>query len=71
VSYQRLAKFCSLGAAAVSLAFSAVMIAITLGVGYLPVAVVVAIIAGSLTYLVILLAWSLNSEKLSSKGHRW
>jgi hypothetical protein len=47
------------------------MITITLGAGYLPVAAAVAIFAGSLTYLAILLAWRLNSEKLSSKGHRW
>lgn len=71
MSYGRLARFCSLGSAAVSGVFSGVMITITLGAGYLPVAAAVAIFAGSLTYLAILLAWRLNSEKLSSKGHRW
>jgi general stress protein CsbA len=63
--------FCSIGSATVSIVFSAVMIAATFGPGYLPVSAIVAIVAGSLTYLTIWMAWTLNSKKLSRKGHRW
>jgi len=47
------------------------MMAITLGPGYLPVAAAVVAITGLLAYLTIWLAWTINSEKLARKGHRW
>ena len=71
MSYGRLAWFCSIGSAVVSALFSGVMMAITLGPGYLPVAAAVVAITGLLAYLTIWLAWTINSEKLARKGHRW
>ncbi len=72
MSYGRLARFCFIGSATVSAIFSAAMVAISpLGVGYLPVAIVVAVVIGALAYLAIWLAWALNGEELSKKGHRW
>ena len=72
MSYSKLAKYCSIGAAVVSAAFSVTLVATTpLGLGYLPIAVVIAIVLGSLAYLAIWLAWAVNNEELSKKGHRW
>lgn len=71
MSYRRLARFCSLGAAVVSAVFSGVMMSITLGPGYLPAAAAVATVAGLLAYVTIWLAWTINREKLSRRGHRW
>ena len=71
MSYRKLATICSFGSAAVSIVFSAAMMVATLGLGYLPFAVIVAVVAGSLTYLMIWLAWKFNGEKLSRLGHRW
>ncbi len=44
---------------------------ITLGPGYLPAAAAVATVAGLLAYVTIWLAWTINREKLSRRGHRW
>ena len=72
MSYSKLAKHCSIGAAVVSAAFSVTLVATTpLGLAYLPIALVVAIVAGSLAYLTIWLIWNLRSEDLIRKGHRW
>jgi len=71
VSYRKLAMACTVGSAAISIVFNAVMIMTSLGLGYLPVAAIVTVTTGSLTYVAIWLAWAVNSEKLSRKGHRW
>jgi hypothetical protein len=71
VSYRKLATLCALGSAAISIVFNAVMITTPLGLGYLPVAAVVTVGTGCLAYLAIWLAWTVNSERLSRRGHRW
>jgi hypothetical protein len=72
MSYSKLAKLCAIGSAIVSAIFSAIIVALSpLGLGYLPIALVVAIVVGLLTYLLIWMAWAMNSRELSKKGYRW
>ena len=71
LSYRKMAIGVALGSTAIAIVFNVVMMIVSLGPGYLPLAVISSVIPGPLGYLAIRLAWMANREKLSRMGHRW
>jgi len=70
-SYRLIAIGVALGSTATAIVINVVMIVVSLGPGYLPIAVISSVLPGPLGYLSVRLAWTINKEKLSEMGHRW
>jgi hypothetical protein len=71
LSYSKMAIGMALGSTAIAIVVNVVMMVVSLGLGYLPIAVISSAIPGPLGYLSVRLAWVINREKLSRMGHRW
>jgi len=71
LSYRKMAIGVALGSTAIAIVINVVLIVVSEGLGYLPLAVVSSVLPGPLGYLSIRLGWMINREKLSRMGHRW
>jgi len=71
LSYRKMAIGVALGSTAIAIVVNVVMMVVSLGPGYLPIAAISTAIPGPLSYLTFRWIWMINGENLSNMGHRW
>ena len=71
LSYRKMAIGVALASTAIAIVFNVVMMLVSLGPGYLPIAAISTVVPGPLSYLIFRWIWMINGERLSKMGHRW